>query len=183
MKFLDKYLQNVRIKKAQKYIRKNDIVLDIGSADGVMFEKWKGFIKAGFGIDPILSAEVKTDFYSLIPGFFPYDCPSDQSYDVITMLAVLEHIPTNQQITLEEHCFNRLNKNGRVIITVPSPRVDIILNLLKKLRLIDGMSLDEHFGFRPEHTTQLFTEKHFKIIDKKKFQFSLNNLFVFEKRF
>ena len=181
MKALDRYLQNVRINKAKKYIRKNDTVLDIGSSNGVLFEKCRGLIRSGIGIDPVLPAPVKTCLYTLLPGYFPDTWPEGMTFDVITMLAVLEHIPPAIQATLEGHCSRLLNKGGRIIITAPSSRVDHILRILIWLRLIDGMSLTEHYGFNPKLTRQIFPEKYYKLISKHRFQFGLNNLFVFEK--
>jgi len=49
------------------------------------------------------------------------------------------------------------------------------------LRLIHGMSLEEHYGFKPEHTEQIFSVPQFKLLHKSTFQLGLNNLFVFEK--
>ena len=181
MKQLDRYLQNVRIKKARKYIRKNDTVLDIGSVDGIMFEKWKGYIGKSIGVDPTLSSKVETDLYTLFPGYFPDACPKDLRFDAITLLAVLEHIPTSQQNELALNIYNYLKPKGRLIITVPSPQVDTILEILLKLRLIEGMSLEEHFGYKPEHTEQIFAAPYFKLLTKQTFQLGLNNLFVFER--
>jgi 2-polyprenyl-3-methyl-5-hydroxy-6-metoxy-1,4-benzoquinol methylase len=104
MKALDRYLQRVRINKAKKYIRKGDTVLDIGSVDGVMFEALQGIIEKGFGIDPTLTQQIETPLYTLIPGYFPEVSPKGLQYDVITMLAVLEHIPTHLQIELANNC-------------------------------------------------------------------------------
>lgn len=181
MKALDRYLQRVRINKAKKFIRKNDVVLDIGSVDGVMFEALRGTIKAGFGIDPILTDTVKTDLYTLIPGYFPDACPQNQTFDCITMLAVLEHIPPQVQQQLAVNCHKLLNPGGRVIITVPSPQVDYILEVLTKLKLIEGMSLEEHYGFNASQTPQVFPAPYFKLLHKHSFQLGLNNFFVFEK--
>lgn len=180
MKTLDRYLQNVRIKKARKFIRKQDAILDIGSVDGVMFEKWEKDISYSYGIDPILDKVIKTDFYTLIPGKFPEDIPEYLKFDAITMLAVLEHIPKEFQNIMSQDFYDLLKPKGRVIITVPSPQVDLILNVLQKLKLIDGMSLEEHYGFKPSDTETIFS-KGFKLIKKKKFQLGLNNLYVFEK--
>ncbi|MCX7548041.1 methyltransferase domain-containing protein [Xanthomarina sp. F1114] len=180
MKALDRFLQNERIKKAKKFIRTNDAVLDIGSVDGVMFEKWKKDISYSYGIDPILEKEIKTETCTLLPGKFPEDLPENLSFDIITMLAVLEHIPKEVQAGMAENFYNILKTKGRVIITVPSPQVDFILEILLKLRLIDGMSLEEHYGFKPSDTEKIFA-KGFKLIKKKKFQLGLNNLYVFEK--
>ena len=181
MKLLDRYLQNVRIKKAKRYIRKNDCVLDIGSADGVMFEKLNTLIGESVGIDPTIKTTIEKDFYTLYPGYFPEACPPKETFNTITMLAVLEHIPTSHQTQIALSCYEFLKPNGRLIITVPSPKVDYILDILLKIKLIDGMSVEEHFGFKPEHTEQIFTSPFFKLMKKQKFQFGLNNLFVFER--
>lgn len=181
MRKLDRILQNVRINKAKKFIRKNDSVLDIGSADGIMFEKLSGIISKGTGIDPTLKEEVTTPLYYLIPGYFPQVVPEGQTYDVITMLAVLEHIPIDQQKDLVENCWRYLNRKGRVIITVPSPMVDQILSILMFFKLVDGMSLEEHYGYDVKNTDKLFAPPLFKLVKHSTFQLGLNNLFVFEK--
>jgi 2-polyprenyl-3-methyl-5-hydroxy-6-metoxy-1,4-benzoquinol methylase len=181
MKAIDRYLQHVRINKAKKYIRKNDRLLDIGTADGVIFRKLRGLYITGTGIDPLLPDKVETDFYTLLIGCFPDECPDDKTYDVITMLAVLEHIPGDVQSGLAVKCFHLLNEKGRIIITVPSPKVDKILRVLTQLKLTDGMSVEEHYGFKPVETIQIFAGEYFKLIHKEMFEFGLNNLFVFEK--
>ncbi|MCF8254534.1 MAG: class I SAM-dependent methyltransferase [Bacteroidia bacterium] len=181
MKALDKYLQRVRIQKARNFIQKNDSVLDIGSVDGIMFESWKGHISKGVGVDPTLKEPIKTELYSLYPGYFPEACPKGETFNAITLLAVLEHIPTTQQKELAKNCFEYLKPKGKLIITVPSPQVDTILEILLKLGLIEGMSLEEHYGYKPGDTESIFTSPYFKLLHKEKFQLGLNNLFVFER--
>jgi 2-polyprenyl-3-methyl-5-hydroxy-6-metoxy-1,4-benzoquinol methylase len=181
MKALDKYLQKARIIKARKFIKKDDSVLDIGSVDGIMFDLWRGYISKGVGIDPTLTKKIETDQYTLYPGYFPQDLPKGEQFNAITLLAVLEHIPTNQQKQLAIDCFNYLKPKGKLIISVPSPQVDQILAILLKLKLIEGMSLEEHYGYKPSDTNTLFSAPHFKLFHKEKFQLGLNNLFVFER--
>ena len=188
MKKFDTYLQNVRISKARQFVKQGDSVLDIGSHYGVMFEKFQGLISKGIGIDPSINTFVERKNYKLIPGYFPDVCPPNEKYDVITMLAVLEHIPTDKQKQLAKDCAMFLNKGGRVIITVPSPQVDLVLDILTTLKIIDGMASDEHHGFKHEHygfkpkdTLNIFDPSDFKLLHNESFQFGLNNLFVFEK--
>lgn len=181
MKWFDKYLQNVRISKARKYIKNGSIVLDIGSDDGKLFEQIKE-IKFGIGIDPNLNDNFETERYKLIKGFFPANCPDQYKFDVITMLAVLEHIPKSTQKTLPDSCDKILNTDGFIIITVPSKHVDYILTALKKIGLVDGMSLEEHYGFDASETKSIFPIDKFELVKHKKFQFGLNNLFVFRKK-
>ncbi|HEX5368301.1 MAG TPA: methyltransferase domain-containing protein [Dehalococcoidia bacterium] len=181
MKPLDRYLQKVRIRRAQPFIRHGDVVLDVGCADGTMFENWRGLIKHGIGIDPIVELKQETELYTLYPGIFPHGLPDGVKCDVITMLAVLEHLPPDAQAELPEACYRHLNDGGRVVITVPSPQVDYVLDLLSAVHLIDGMSLHEHYGFEAEDTLKLFAGPCFKLLQHHSFQLGLNNLFVFEK--
>ena len=74
-----------------------------------------------------------------------------------------------------------LSKGGRVIITVPSVLVDKILAILLFLRIVDGMSLEEHHGFSPDDLPGIFLPEGFRLIKKQKFQLGLNNLYVFER--
>jgi 2-polyprenyl-3-methyl-5-hydroxy-6-metoxy-1,4-benzoquinol methylase len=180
VKALDRYLRNVRIAKAREFVRQGDTVVDVGCADGVMFERWGALIKRGYGVDPVLSEVEEHPGYALYPGRFP-DALPDLKCDVITMLAVLEHIPGDQQAALPRTCWDLLNPGGRVVLTVPSPRVDDVLRVLGALRLVDGMSLEEHYGFDADRTATLFTAPLFRPVCRRRFQLGLNNLFVFEK--
>jgi 2-polyprenyl-3-methyl-5-hydroxy-6-metoxy-1,4-benzoquinol methylase len=181
MKAFDRFLRDARIARARPFVRAGATVLDIGCADGEMFRKWRGHIGRSVGIEPTLTEHVVTADYELLPGRFPEQMPSQKSFDVITMLAVLEHIPLDQQARLADACWKLLEPGGRVIITVPSPRVDDILHMLLKLHLIAGMSAHEHYGFQPADTLKVFAPPRFTVRKKGRFQLGLNNLFVFDK--
>src|SRR5262249_53522255 len=103
-------------------------------------------------------------------------------WDAITMLAVLEHIPRKNHPAVANACKELIKSGGRVIVTVPSMVVDRILPLLRTLRLIDGMSLDEHYGFDPRDVTRSFDVASFRLIHYSRFQLGLNNLYVFERK-
>jgi 2-polyprenyl-3-methyl-5-hydroxy-6-metoxy-1,4-benzoquinol methylase len=181
MKRLDKYLQNVRIRRAASFINADSVILDIGSSNGKLFEFLGKKLKMGIGIDPALQKKIRGSNYELIKGYFPDSCPFDTRFDVITMLAVLEHIPKHKQKEVARICHDKLKPNGKIIITVPSPSVDLILRGLTMIKLIDGMSLEEHYGYDPRETETIFANDMFKLIHHSKFQFGLNNIFVFEK--
>jgi hypothetical protein len=117
----------------------------------------------------------------LIAGRFPEDLPDPRPFDAITMLAVLEHVKPEQQSQLAKHCARFLKPEGCLIITVPSPKVDRILSLLKLLRLINGMSLEQHYGFDASQTPSIFAVDGLTLVKSAKFQLGLNNLFVFKK--
>jgi 2-polyprenyl-3-methyl-5-hydroxy-6-metoxy-1,4-benzoquinol methylase len=181
MKQIDLFLQRWRIRKVLPYIKHGARVLDIGSADGALFQQAWGLASGCVGIDPTLKEPVKTGRFVLLPGFFPRDMPSEKPFDVITMLAVLEHFPDSEQAAVAEGCARFLVPDGLLLITVPSPNVDLILKWLRFFRLVDGMSLEEHHGYEVTQTTRIFPAPRFELVTHKTFQLGLNNLFVFRR--
>jgi SAM-dependent methyltransferase len=155
-------------------------VLDIGSADGALITLAPSLAEY-VGIDPTLDRTLTIPSGVLIKGYFPAALPDDRSFDVIALLAVLEHIPADQQRSFAVSCSERLNPGGHLLITVPSPLVDSILAVLKTLRLIDGMSLEEHYGFDVRNTPRIFEGLDLQLTAHRRFQLGLNNLFVFQK--
>jgi hypothetical protein len=182
MKSLDILIQKWRIRKALRFIEGRARVIDIGAHKGELFEAAGSRLKEGFGIEPILDAGcLKTRDYIIKKGWFPQQKPDEGGWDCITMLAVLEHIPKEGQIALSQACHDLLRQGGRVIITVPSFLVDYILKILGAFHLIDGMSLHEHWGFKPADSKDIFCPPKFKLVHHERFQLGLNHLFVFEK--
>jgi SAM-dependent methyltransferase len=180
MKQGDVILQRWRIRMAARDLPPRAHVLDIGCGDGLLFNVLKGRIASGVGVDSDAVPESYGDF-RFIRGRAPDDLPSGETFDAITMLAVLEHIPSEAQRNLAEDCWALLGDNGRVICTVPSPRVDSLIHLGKRLRVLDGMQEHEHYGFDPSQTVQLFEDRGFALRRAQRFQLGLNNLFVFAK--
>jgi 2-polyprenyl-3-methyl-5-hydroxy-6-metoxy-1,4-benzoquinol methylase len=180
MKQGDVILQRWRIRMAARHLPQGAHVLDIGCSDGALFSALKDKIASGVGVD---SDSVPEDYgeFRFIRGRAPDDLPSGETFDAITMLAVLEHIPADAQRSLAGDCWALLNNNGRVICTVPSPRVDSLIHLGKRLRVLDGMQEHEHYGFEPSHTVSTFVDRGFTLRHAGHFQLGLNNLFVFDK--
>src|SRR5437870_3871961 len=147
MKPLDKLLQSWRIGKARKYIPRGAHVLDIGCADGALFRRLAGHIGTGVGIDPTLAAASSVSGYRLFRGRFPDDLPGGETFDAIAALAVMEHVPMNEQPGVASACYRLLRPGGRLIITVPSPIVDKMLHVLETLRLVDFGETHEHYGY------------------------------------
>ena len=180
MKRFDLYLRSQRIKKVLPFIAEGARVLDIGCSEGRLFENLPSRA-TGVGIDPGLGNVPQIHGFTFIKGFFPTDLPDAQLFDVITMTAVLEHFPENQQLPLAMDCAKWLKPGGRVVITVPSPWVDPILHVLQFIRFMDAEALEQHYGFDARKTPDIFGAAGLRLIIHKRFQLGLNNLFVFEK--
>jgi 2-polyprenyl-3-methyl-5-hydroxy-6-metoxy-1,4-benzoquinol methylase len=177
---LDRFIQRRRIVRAMRHIPPRSRVLDIGCFDGLLLRSIDTLVE-GVGIDPLIETHQLTHNVTLIGGMFPAALSPHRPFDVITMLAVLEHIPHQEQSALAAACMTRLRSGGRLIVTVPSPAVDSILAVLVRLKLVHGMSLEQHYGFEPRHTVPVFEGAGFRLSAQERFQAGLNNLFVFTK--
>jgi 2-polyprenyl-3-methyl-5-hydroxy-6-metoxy-1,4-benzoquinol methylase len=182
MKSLDRFIQSWRIRKVRPYVQPGSRVLDIGASDGALFRQIQG-IADYVGIEPELSTPVQiAPKATLLKGLFPAALEDTRPFDLIVLLAVLEHVPPAEQETLARACGEYLKPGGFLVVTVPSPATDYVLSLLRLCRLIDGMSLEQHYGFKPAHTPKIFAPFGLTLIKASTFQLGLNNLFVFQKQ-
>ena len=179
MRWLDRKLQAARIRRAGPYA-KGARVLDIGCADGALFRFLDSGLAGGVGID-VDPVPVSTPKYQYVRGPFPAALPAGDPFDLVTALAVVEHIPEEDQPAFAAGCMRALRTGGRVVITVPSSRVDDLLRMLKAIRVVDGMADQQHYGFNPLHAIAAFEGAGFALERHRRFQLGLNNLFVFRK--
>ena len=179
MKPLDRFLQRWRIRKAVPFVRDGDRLLDVGCFDRTLIDGVAGRIRSAVGVDPELESGEEGRF-RWMRGMFPDDVKLDDgSVDCITMLAVFEHVH-DPGLTARE-CYRVLAPGGRIVLTVPHPFVDKILDLIVFLRLADGMAHEEHHGFDVDETVPIFEAAGFELEAVRPFQLGLNRLFVFRK--
>lgn len=157
--------------------------LDIGTADGALFKNLRYLRGVGIDLKPWVAKFPENAKF--LQGKFPEVLSSlpkkQRKFDAIVLLAVMEHIPQTEQQALVRGIHKHLQKGGYVILTIPSPLVDYILDVLKFLRLIDGMEDEQHYGFEPQRAIPIFELNGFKLHRHRRFQLGLNHLFVFTK--
>ena len=101
----------------------------------------KDRIKEYVGIDPALTATIHLENGQLISGQYPFDLPELPRFDVITILAVIEHLSKDLQIEAAQSVMRHLVPNGFLIITTSSPHVDPVLHFLKGWDLLMELRL------------------------------------------
>jgi SAM-dependent methyltransferase len=180
MRRIDYILRNWRYRVVEPHVPEGSAVVDIGGYDGSLLIRLHDKIERGVCIDPLIKEkkEGKIEFIShRVSDKLPLP---DSSFDVVTMLAVYEHLAgSREEITSE--IFRVLKNGGLALLTVPSSAVDHILKVLTALRMADGMSLEEHEHFDSAETVKIFEQRGFTLKRQIKFQMGLNNLFIFEK--
>lgn len=187
---LDRFLQWMRVREALPHIPDDSRLLDVGCADGHLMRAAGDRLREGIGIDPDAPAphaagererrapNVPTRF-PILRGSFPDDFRLPGPFDVITMLAVFEHFSDADQPRVVEACRALLRPGGRVVLTVPAPKVDRIVDVLRRLRLARWMDIEAHHGFAPDAIPECFSG--FRVVRHDLFEFGLNHLFVLEK--
>lgn len=181
MNRLDRELQRQRIARAIEYVPRGSRLLDVGCADGRIFVMGASQLAGGVGLDlddslPWLPAGVDR-----VIGRFPDRVAGQGPFDVVTMLAVVEHLEGGELERWGRATLDLLRPGGRLIVTMPSPLVDHILHVAIRLRLLHGMDAEAHHGASPDDVVPTLTRCGFRTLERRTFQLGLNNLFVLEK--
>lgn len=173
MKRADLWLQKWRYKKAMPFV--SGVVLDVGCYDGSFIETLKGH--GHEGIDILLRKKQDNLHQAELNQF-----QSTKSFNTITCLATYEHFNETSCADFWQLSKRYVTPFGRVVMTVPHPLVDSIINVGKKLGILDGMDEHQHRSVKPQLLAQLAQENGFSLVKKKSFQLGLNRVYVFEQK-
>ena len=106
---------------------------------------------------------------------------ASESFDTITIIAALNHIP-NRVAVLHE-CRRLLRPGGRVVITMLTPGTSRVWHWLRAPWDADqrdrGMRPGEVFGFTPAQLLALVKDAGFTLLSRQRFMLGLNQVYVF----
>ncbi len=177
MKPLDRFLQKWRMRVAVKQCAVATNVLDIGCHRGELRSVLPRTVTRYRGID----RPVPSNDPDLFDGWFPYDLPDEvagEHWDVVFALAVAEHLDRDDRVEFFSACRRLMRPNGSLVLTIPSPTVDRILDLLVKVRLVQGMDLEHHNGATIEEIIASAEVAGLAVSSHRRFQLGLNNVIV-----
>lgn len=163
-----------RLNKIKNIVGKapSDIkLLDVGAATGdfVNLALRSGFIAAGIEPSREACTQARSKYgIELIQGDFLDANLDDQSFDVIHLNHVLEHIVAPHEII--EKIYERLSKNGLAVIEVPYQFGNFIQTVGRTLRLIDPIefsiySVHHPFFYSPESLRLLLVSHGFTVLE------------------
>ncbi len=179
MKRVDTLLQRRRIAAALRWIPAGGHVLDVGCADGALFDRGRPTIASGVGIDTVDDQPWVDGPFERRVGTFPDSLDPDDRFDAVVMLAVVEHLHDDELRGWAAAVPRALRPGGRLVITTPSPSVDHILAAGIRIRLLDGMEAHQHHGFDPGEVPSIFSVAGMRLEHRRRFELGLNHLFVF----
>lgn len=150
---LDVFLAKQRYKVAKRKIysaQKSGRILDIGCGSVPLFLTSVNFAEK-YGLDKNIEArvaeEMKKQGIVLINHYIEEEekLPFDENFfDVVSMLAVFEHIEPEQLVRIHREINRVLKPGGIYVMTTPAFWTEGLLKFLVKLRLISGVSISEH---------------------------------------
>jgi ubiquinone/menaquinone biosynthesis C-methylase UbiE len=181
---LEPFLRKLRLYKVIKHIPRGCKLLDIGCGNTASF-LWtvSPKIKQGFGVDFKVS-DFETNNIKVQQYKFQDNLPfPDNYFDVVTMLAVLEHIEKEKEIL--EEVYRVLIPGGRLILTVPSIWSQPVLEFLSyKLKIVSEMEIRDHKRYynRTKLRNALTKTAKFGDFHHQYFQFWMNNFCMVVKK-
>lgn len=170
---LGRRLLEWRIRMVLPHVRGR--LLDIGCGTNELVRAYAG---EGTGVDvyPWDGANLVVENTARLP--FP-----DQTFDTVTIIAALNHIPNRDEVLREADRI--LKPDGRFVMTMIPPRISRVWHFLRKPWDSDqherGMIEGELYGLTTRHVHRLLTEAGFRITETRYFMCGLNCLTVARK--
>lgn len=179
--YLDNIFRNLREKKILRFISKNDTLCDLGcGSNGSLLYFLANNIKEGVGVDYSVRPHKLANLTFIKANLEKKLKLNPNKFDVVTVLAVLEHL--NKPENLLNEAYRVLKKNGKLILTTPSKLSKPILEFLARLNLINRRHIKEHKNyFSKKELTDLLKNAGFKDIKVSAFEFGMNNLAIAKK--
>lgn len=148
---LEGYLARRRARMADRLIpdaRRGGRVLDVGCGCEPYFLTRTEFA-AKIGLDKVVGAAGRGEHPSIRLMHFDIDRSSrlpfpDESFDAVTMLAVFEHVRVDRLVVLVDEIDRVLKEGGVFIMTTPAGWTGPILTVMKWLRLVSAVEIDDH---------------------------------------
>jgi SAM-dependent methyltransferase len=171
--FCDGLIQRLRYRQVAVHIPQGCILADLGCGNGDFLKYLEGRAAFGYGIDTAIDSTLNNDRLSFKSGNLNERIPlDDESVDVVTSLAVIEHL-WKPDVFLEE-ILRILKPGGYCLMTTPSPYAKPILEFLAyKLKIISEKDIRDHKNyFNKTQLASLFS--NFKTANIDYFQCGLN---------
>lgn len=183
--WLEPILRRMRIGRVLPYVK--DVpgcrLLDVGCGwEARLLRELEPHLAAGWGIDfkapPIATEKLRT-ISARLDDRLPFE---DESFDVVTMLAVLEHL--DKPLAILREVARLLRPEGRLLLTVPSRYAKPVLEYLAyRLGIVNPDEIRDHKTyFNREDLVRLLAQCEGLVLEQHRyFQCGMNNYLVCRK--
>ncbi len=141
--FFDPLFARLRSRRIRPHIRQGSSLLDVGCGKGELLFGLSDLLAQGTGIDQRLENRTAGNirlYRGTIDATLPF---ADESFDAVSLLAVLEHLEHPEAILRETR--RVLRPGGSVLITVPTAYAKPVLEFLAfRLGLVSREGVADH---------------------------------------
>lgn len=151
-------------------------LLDIGCGENRLVRAYRAQGGDGLGVDAYPWEGV--DHVAEDSSRLPFE---DGSFDTVTFVASLNHIPNREAVLREAH--RLLSAQGRLVLTNLTPLLSRVWHAYAfwdRDQHERGMAEGEVWGFTPEALARMLEQSGFRIVDEEPFSWRLNRLYVCE---
>jgi len=182
---LDVFLARLRCNAAKKLIpftHRKGRILDIGCGIYPLFLLNTEF-REKYAIDRVPRTNGSRDFGDQNIRFSGFDIEktklfpfSSEYFEVVSMLAVFEHIETEKLKNILREIHRTLKPGGLFIMTTPTALANSLLNLMAVLRLVSAVGMHEHKNaYSPPEISLLLQDAGFS---EERMQFGYFEMFM-----
>ena len=165
-------LARLRAKQANRFIEERHRlgrILDIGCGNHPYFltvtdfNDKHGLDKAVRANEAQIAEQLRITFHTLDIDSEPGLPFADESFDVVTMLAVAEHLEPTRAVAVFANIRRILRPDGRFILTTPAFWANYVLKGMARVRLLSPDEIDDHKAlFSPRNTAARLREAGFE---------------------
>jgi ubiquinone/menaquinone biosynthesis C-methylase UbiE len=181
---LEPILRALRIRKVLPLIQQypDCSLLDVGCGrDYRLLKTVRPFIKSGIGID-FKVGKYEDDKIKTMPMTMTDHLPfASESFDVVAMLAVLEHL--SDPLSMVKESERTLRKGGRLVLTMPSKIAKPVLEFLAyRVGIVSVTEMMDHKKYYDHDELKILFFQTDMIIERHSyFQMGMNNYCVVKK--
>ncbi|MBU0744992.1 MAG: class I SAM-dependent methyltransferase [Gammaproteobacteria bacterium] len=177
---IDRLLRKFRTNLVIPHITSNTLLCDIGcGANPTLLKQLSNTtINKSVGLDLLVPNNSFNNIELRKADFTQLPLPiKNGEFDLITMLAVLEHLDNYNEIINE--CFRGLKPRGKLLLTTPAPISKPLLELLANLRIISYTAIYDHKKYFNKHEIFDLLQNHgFTDIKVKSVAWGLNTVAI-----
>jgi len=145
---LENLLAKLRARKANQLIPdalRNGRILDIGCGSYPYFLS-QTYFREKFALDQIHLADIPPDITAIQVDLKKIRSLEfhDGYFDVVTLLAVIEHLDPEGLVQLFKEIHRILVPGGMLILTTPNAWTDPLLRFMARINLVSKEEIDEH---------------------------------------
>src|SRR5574340_186476 len=148
---LEPLLARLRTQRANRLIPadlRNGRILDIGCGSFPYFLAHTAF-KEKFAVDQLPMPKETADrnrieFFELNLNRQPSLPFEDEYFEVVSLLAVVEHLEPDSMAILFRECYRVLKPDGMVVLSTPAAWSDGLLHIMAHLNLVSAEEIHEH---------------------------------------